>query len=250
MSRLAACLQRGFVSAPSQVIEGPPEACTKEAIACYRDSVSRLRLEACGWDPLTLSPGPMSSVPRYSILEIGIHREKIDDWRPVTAPAKRQSRCCHPAETLQSGGNGRARSIGCLLCPPRWRSMWNARSRAVDARKGHLWRAISTSERPQRSQDDIWDPIPRAKQLGMTLRAFRSWMRLMRVVAEFAKRHSLLDRVHIFLKAFEEAASLVNQRKTSQHNIQDIESRLRLRLGLQPERPQHMGFCSFGGPPA
>lgn len=57
----------------------------------------------------------MSTVAHWPGLEIGIHGEKIDDWRQQTAPTKRQSECCNPAESLQSVSNGRAHSIACRL---------------------------------------------------------------------------------------------------------------------------------------
>lgn len=59
----------------------------------------------------------------------------------------------------------------------------------------------------------------------MTLRSFRSSIHVTKVVAEFAKTHALFDRVHISLIAFEEVASLLNQRKTQQQKNRDTEAR-------------------------
>lgn len=58
----------------------------------------------------------------------------------------------------------------------------------------------------------------------MTSTTFRSWTRITKVVAEFAKRLALLDRVHISLKAFEDVASLVNNRQVNRQKLLDIDA--------------------------
>lgn len=63
----------------------------------------------------------------------------------------------------------------------------------------------------------------------MALRTFRIWIRITKVMAEFAKSHALLNRAHLSLMAFEEVASLIHQRKTNQQKIHGIEAKRRSR---------------------
>lgn len=230
-------------------------------------SVGRLRPRTLGRSVPRSFRLRMSAVAHWPTLQIGVHDEKIKDWKQQTSPKKLQSECSHPVETLQSVSTGRAFSIGCRQCHSRWKSMRDARSRFIDARKEHPSRTTSTfgprsvvagcKSTPTTStgQADMEneavrrDPATIAKQLSMTVRTFQSWVRIMKVVADFAKRLSLLEHVHTSLKAFEEVASLVHKRQVNRQKLLDIEAnrRQREKAGQEtntPAVPSYVAGCA------
>lgn len=97
------------------------QTCIRRAGEFFGILVSRLISEVCARPPSRPLRPRLSAVAHWTILQIGIHGEKIEDWKQQTAPARLQSECSHPEETLQSVSNGRAFSIGCRPCHARWR---------------------------------------------------------------------------------------------------------------------------------